>query len=220
MSARSRSTSMHSGRACEDSACSVRRRSCDTSRSSSNRCRRQIPMKEIAFLKTMVQKVHARSVLEIGTFDGTSALAMAECLPDDGKLITCEINAGLAALARKRASRHPHGHKIDVRTGPALEILPQLGGPFDLIFIDADTCNYAHYYHHAMMLLSPTGVLLMDNMQASEMVLPTPTRDVSGAVIQKLAHELASDTQVDAVLTPVRDGVMVVMPRPRPNQSS
>jgi caffeoyl-CoA O-methyltransferase len=177
-------------------------------------------MKEIAFLKMMVQKVHARSVLEIGTFDGTSALAMAECLPEDGKLITCEINAGLAELARKRASRHPHGHKIDVRTGPALEILPQLGGPFDLIFIDADTCNYDHYYHHAMMLLSPTGVLLMDNMQASEMVLPTSARDVSGAVIQKLAHELASDAQVDAVLTPVRDGVMVVVPRRQPNQSS
>ena len=177
-------------------------------------------MKEIAFLKMMVQKVHARSILEIGTFDGTSALAMAECLPEDGNLITCEINAGLAELARKRASRHSHGHKIDVRTGPALEILPQLGGPFDLIFIDADTGNYAHYYHHAMKLLSATGVLLMDNMQASEMVLPTPAQDVSGAVIQKLAHELASDPQVDAVLTHVRDGVMVVMPRRRPQQSS
>ena len=177
-------------------------------------------MKEIAFLKMMVQKVHARSVLEIGTFDGTSALAMAECLPEDGKLITCEINAGLAELARKRASRHPHGHKIDVRTGPALEILPQLGGPFDLIFIDADTCNYAHYYHHAMMLLSPTGVLLMDNMQASDMVLPTPTQDVAGAVIQKLAHELAFDAQVDSQLIPVRDGVMVVTPRRQPHRSS
>ena len=62
-------------------------------------------MKEIAFLKMMVQQVRAQSVLEIGTFDGTSALAMAECLPEDGKLITCEINAGLAALARKRATR-------------------------------------------------------------------------------------------------------------------
>ena len=177
-------------------------------------------MKEIAFLKMMVQQVRAQSVLEIGTFDGTSALAMAECLPDDGNLITCEINTGLAALARKRASRHPHGHKVDVRTGPALEILPQLGGPFDLIFIDADTRNYAHYYHHAMMLLSPTGVLLMDNMQASDMVLPTPTQDVAGAVIQKLAHELACDAQVDAQLIPVRDGVMVVTPRRRINQFS
>ena len=177
-------------------------------------------MKEIAFLKMMVQQVRAQSVLEIGTFDGTSALAMAECLPEDGKLITCEINAGLAALARKRASRHPHGHKVDVRTGPALEILPQLGGPFDLIFIDADTRNYAHYYHHAMMLLSATGVLLMDNMQASDMVLPTPTQDVAGAVIQKLAHELACDAQVDAQLIPVRDGVMVVTPRRRINQFS
>jgi predicted O-methyltransferase YrrM len=97
-----------------------------------------------------------------------------------------------------------------------LATLPQLPGPFDLIFIDADTSNYDHYYHHAMKLLSATGVLLMDNMQASEMRLPTPAQDVSGAVIQKLAHELASDPQVDAVLTHVRDGVMVVMPRRRP----
>jgi caffeoyl-CoA O-methyltransferase len=171
-------------------------------------------MKEVAFLKGMVQKVGARNILEIGAFDGTSALAMAECLPEDGKLITCEINAGLAGLARKRAGRHPHGHKVDVRVGPALETLPLLAGPFDLIFIDADTRNYVQYYRHAMTLLSPTGVLLIDNMQAIEMLLSGPVADPSAAAIQELASELAADSKLDAVLTHVRDGVMVITPRP------
>ncbi|HEY3197067.1 MAG TPA: class I SAM-dependent methyltransferase [Nitrospirales bacterium] len=170
-------------------------------------------MKEVAFLKGMVQKVHARNILEIGAFDGTSALAMAECLPEDGKLITCEINAGLAGLTQKRAGRHPHGHKVDVRVGPALETLPQLAGPFDLIFIDADTRNYVQYYRHAMTLLSPTGVLLIDNMQASELVLTAPVGDASAAAIQELARELASDSQLDAELAHVRDGVMVITRR-------
>ena len=170
-------------------------------------------MKEVAFLKGMVQKIHARNILEIGAFDGTSALAMAECLPEDGKVITCEINAGLAGLARKRASRHPHGHKVDVRVGPALETLPQLAGPFDLIFIDADTRNYVQYYRHAMTLLSPTGVLLIDNMQASDLVFTAPVRDASAAAIQELARELASDAYLDAELAHVRDGVMVITRR-------
>jgi caffeoyl-CoA O-methyltransferase len=170
-------------------------------------------MKEAAFLKMMVQKVKARRVLEIGTFDGTSALAMAECLPDNGELITCEINAGVAGVARRRARRHPHGHKVDVRIGPGLETLQQLAGPFDLIFIDADTRNYVHYYHHAKALLSPTGVLLIDNMRASAMVLTVPVADVSAAAIQELAREVASDASLDAVLMPVRDGVMVITQR-------
>src|SRR5438128_11554717 len=114
-------------------------------------------MKEPTFLKAMVQKAQARRVLEIGTFDGTSALAMAEMLPDDGTVITCEINPGLASLARKRFSRSPHGRKIEVLVGPALETLRNLTGQFDLIFIDADTENYVRYYQRALLLLGPTG---------------------------------------------------------------
>ena len=120
-------------------------------------------MKDPTFLKTMVKRVGARRVLEIGTFDGTSAIAMAETLPDDGTLITCEINPGFVALARKRLSRSPHGHKIDVRVGPALETLPSLAGWFDLIFVDADTKNYVQYYRRGLELLAPAGALLLDN---------------------------------------------------------
>ncbi len=179
-------------------------------------------MKEVIFLKRMVQQVNARRILELGTFDGTSALAMAECLPDDGELITCEINSGLAGLARKRAGRHPHGHKVDIRTGPALETLRHLAGPFDLIFIDADTKNYVHYFHLAMELLGPSGVLLIDNMRASELVLSGGGHESneSAVAIFELARELASDSRLDAQLAPVRDGVMVITPKAQAKRSS
>lgn len=167
-------------------------------------------MKEPGFLKMMAQKFHAKRVLEIGTFDGTSALALAEAIPDDGTVITCEINPGLATLARKRINRSPHGRKVDVRDGPALTTLPGLTGPFDLIFIDADTANYVHYYHHAMALLAPAGVILMDNMRGATLGEVDPAGDPSIAAVQELGRTLASDSRVTAELMSVRDGVMVI----------
>jgi caffeoyl-CoA O-methyltransferase len=167
-------------------------------------------MKEPGFLKLMAQKFHAKRVLEIGTFDGTSALALAEAIPDDGTVITCEINPGLATLARKRINRSPHGRKVDVRDGPALKTLPGLTGPFDLIFIDADTANYVHYYHHAMARLAPAGVILMDNMRGATLGDVDPAGDPSIAAVQELRRTLASDSRVTAELMSVRDGVMVI----------
>jgi len=167
-------------------------------------------MKEPAFLKTMVQKVKARQVLELGAFDGTSALAMAEMLPEGGTVVTCEINPGLATLARKRFGRSPHGKKIDVRVGPALETLPGLAGPFDLIFVDADTANYVHYYLHAMRLLAPAGIILMDNMRGATLGDVKSHGDSSIAAVQELGRLIASDARVSAELVSVRDGVMVI----------
>jgi caffeoyl-CoA O-methyltransferase len=170
-------------------------------------------MKEPGFLKLMVQKFHVRRVLEIGTFDGTSALALAEAIPDDGTVITCEINRGLATLARKRLGRSLQGKKVEVREGPALETLPGLTGLFDLIFIDADTANYMHYYHHAMALLAPAGVILMDNMRGATLGNVDPQGDPSIAAVQELSRMLSSDARVTAELVSVRDGVMVITPK-------
>jgi caffeoyl-CoA O-methyltransferase len=170
-------------------------------------------VKEPTFLKAMVQKARARRVLEIGTFDGTSALAMAEMLPDDGTILTCEINAGLATLARKRFDRSRHGRKIEVLVGPALETLPGVAGPFDLIFVDADTANYVHYYQHAMRLLAPAGIILMDNMRGAALGDVDPHGDRSIAAVQELGHALAADGRVRAELVSVRDGVMVITPK-------
>src|SRR5436309_15109486 len=124
-------------------------------------------MKEPAFLKTMVQKVKARQVLEIGAFDGTSALAMAEMLPDGGTVVTCEINPGLATLARKRFGRSLHGKKIDVRVGPALETLRTLAGPFDVIRSEERSAGYEHYYRQAMRLLATAGIILRDDVHGA-----------------------------------------------------
>lgn len=167
-------------------------------------------MKDPSFLKTMVQKVRARRVLEIGTSDGASALAMAEMLPEDGMVLTCEINAGLAALARKRLGRSPHGRKVEVLVGPALETLFAVTGPFDLIFVDADTRNYVHYYRRALELLAPTGVLLMDNTQGLAVGGGVQTQDPAVAAIRELARLVHSDTRVNAQLVGARDGVLVV----------
>ena len=171
-------------------------------------------MKEIAFLKMMVQQVRAQSVLEIGTFDGTSAIAMAETLPDDGTLITCEINPGFVALARKRLSRSPHGHKIDVRVGPALETLPSLAGWFDLIFVDADTKNYVQYYRRGLELLAPAGALLLDNTRGMTLGAVDPAADPAIAAIQELRQLVTADRTITADLVPVRDGVLVVTKHP------
>jgi len=167
-------------------------------------------MKDPSFLKTMVQKVRARRVLEIGTSDGSSALAMAEMLPEDGTVLTCEINTGLAALARKRLGRSPHGTKIEVLVGPATETLGTLTGPFDLIFVDADTRNYVHYYHRSLELLSPSGTLLMDNTQGIALGPVDASLDPAIVAIQELARLIRSDNRINSELMAVRDGVLVI----------
>lgn len=169
---------------------------------------------EGALLKMMVRLVGAARVLEIGMFTGYSALCFAEALPAAGRIITCEIDEKPAALARKYFSRSQHGGKIEVRMGPALETLRDLTGPFDLIFIDADKVNYVKYYRRALELVSASGVILIDNVLWSGDVLKQPPPDQSTAVIQELNRMVSTDPSVDAVLVTVRDGVLVVKPKP------
>lgn len=104
---------------------------------------------EGAFLHMMTRVVQARRVLEIGMFTGYSALCFAEALADDGRVVTCEIDQEAAAVARRYFAQSPHGQKIEVRMGPALETMAALDGPCDLIFIDADKVNYVNYYRRA-----------------------------------------------------------------------
>ncbi len=165
---------------------------------------------EGAFLKMMTLLVEAKQVLEIGMFTGYSALCFAETLPEDGLVITCEIDPESAALARKYFAKSPHGRKIDIRMGPALETLRTLAGPFDVIFIDADKVNYVHYYRRALELVSSRGVILIDNVLWDGDVLLHPPPDATTAAIQELNRLVASDPRVTAVLVTIRDGVMVV----------
>ncbi len=167
---------------------------------------------EGAFLKIMAHLVRARRVLEIGTFTGYSALCLAEALPEEGRVLTCEIDPDAAAIAKKYFAESPHGNKIELRMGPALETLRSLTGPFDLIFIDADKANYLTYYRRALELVAETGVILIDNVLWSGDVLLQPPPDRSTAVIQELNRIIAADPGVVAVLVTIRDGVFVVRP--------
>ena len=167
---------------------------------------------EGAFLKMMVQLVQAKQVLEIGMFTGYSALSMAEALPAEGAVLACEINSGSATVARTYFARSPHGQKITIRMGPALETMATLQGPFDLIFIDADKVNYINYYRRALELLSPAGVILIDNVLWSGDVLIQPPPDDSTAMIQELNRIVTEDPRVTSVLLTLRDGVLVIRP--------
>jgi caffeoyl-CoA O-methyltransferase len=165
---------------------------------------------EGAFLKMMAQLVQAKRVLEIGMFTGYSALCFAEALPADGTVLTCEIDQESAALARQYFARSPIGKKIEVHMGPALDTMRHLKGPFDLIFIDADKINYVNYYRRALDLVSPRGLILIDNVLWDGDVLKQPAPDENTAAIQELNRTVSSDPRVSAVLVTIRDGVLVV----------
>lgn len=173
---------------------------------------------EGAFLKMMAQIVGAKQILEIGTFTGYSALSFAEVLPSDGQIITCDIDPDSTAMAQRFWNQSKEGDKIVLKLGPALDTMAELQGPFDLIFIDADKVNYVNYYRRGLELLSPTGVMLIDNVLWNGDVIIHPAPDESTAAIQELNRTVAADQNVTAVLVTIRDGVLVI--RKRQNSQS
>ncbi len=165
---------------------------------------------EGAFLKMVTQLVRARHVLEIGMFTGYSALCFAESLPDDGTVTTCEIDGAPAAVARQYFAMSPHGRKITVHMGPAIETMRSLERRYDVIFIDADKQNYVNYYRRAKELMSPEGVIVIDNVLWDGDVLLQPPPDNRTAAIQEVNRIVASDPDVSAVLVTIRDGVLLI----------
>ncbi len=171
---------------------------------------------EGAFLKVMALSVGARRVLEIGTFTGYSALCMAECLPDDGMVITCDIDPESTAMAKRYWAQSAHGTKIHLRLGPALETMATLTGTFDLIFIDADKANYVNYFRQALELISDQGVILIDNVLWNGDVLTHPAPDTNTAAIQELNRVVHAEPRVSAVLLTIRDGIFLIKPQSFP----
>jgi caffeoyl-CoA O-methyltransferase len=165
---------------------------------------------EGAFLKLVTQMVKASHVLEIGMFTGYSTLCFAESLCTGGTVTTCEIDETSVALARRYFAMSPHGHKITIRMGPAIETMRSLDHRYDVIFIDADKQNYVNYYRRAKELLSPDGVILIDNVLWDGDVLLQPPPDERTAAIQELNRIVRSDADVSAVLLTIRDGLFLV----------
>lgn len=164
---------------------------------------------EAAVLKLLLRIGNARRAIEIGTFTGYSALSMAEALPADGRVVTCDINPETTRIAREFFARSPHGNKIEPRLGPALATLAQLRGEaFDFAFIDADKENYIGYYEAILPLLPAGGIVVADNVLWSGRVL-APQKESDRALVAFNRH-IHADTRVEAAMLTVRDGLFVI----------
>jgi caffeoyl-CoA O-methyltransferase len=166
---------------------------------------------EGALLRLLVRLTGGKRVLEIGMFTGYSALAMAEALPEDGQLITCDVNPETTEIARRYFAESAHGHKIEIKLGPARQTLKALKGPFDLCFIDADKESYGDYYDLAVDLVRQGGLIVLDNMLRGGRVLRP--RDQDARTVAALNDRIQKDTRVENVLLPIRDGVMLAYRR-------
>ena len=171
----------------------------------------QVGKVEGTFLKLLVKLSGAKQILEIGMFTGYSALMMAEGLPDDGHLVTCDVNPEVEKIARAFFAKSPHGRKIEVRMGPALDTIQTLKGPLDLVFIDADKENYPQYYDAVLPLLKPGGLLVADNvLWSGKVVAEAKSQDAETRALVTFSDKVQADARVENVLLTVRDGMMLV----------
>lgn len=155
--------------------------------------------------------VRPHSILEIGTYTGYSALCLCEGLAENGTLITLDTNEELEDFTRDAFARSDYNDRIDFRIGTALDILPTLPGPFDLVFIDADKVNYSRYYDLILDKLNPSGIIMADNVLWSGKVVDSAAAKSDRDTLALLAFnkKIRDDSRVKCLLLPVRDGIMV-----------
>ncbi len=151
-----------------------------------------------------------RRILEIGTFTGYSALALAGGLTEDGQLHTLDINPDDAAIARNNFNRLPQGKKIILHLGNALEIIPALTETWDLVFLDADKTGYIDYYELVIPRLKAGGVILADNVLFHGEVLAEPLKGKNAKAIHAFNQHVLADDRTEQVLLTVRDGLMLI----------
>ena len=155
-------------------------------------------------LEFLVWVARPQRVLEIGTFSGHSALAMAAALPEGGRIDACELDPSRAAFAQRYFDLSPHRSKISLHVGPALETIEQLEGAFDFVFIDADKEGYVDYYDAVLPRLAERGLIVADNTLAGGSVI-----DESPPIVAFNEHVAADPRSVQVVLS-VRDGMTLI----------
>lgn len=157
------------------------------------------------FLKMLAHLLQAKRILEIGTFSGYSALSMAEALPDDGRLFTCDNDPAAIAMARKYFERSEHGKKITLLEGDALQSIETVDGPLDMVFIDADKINYLNYFNRTLPKVRSNGLIVVDNVLWSGRVLDP--KDETDHAINEFNRAVHRDERVEGVMLTLRDGV-------------
>lgn len=164
-------------------------------------------------LELIVKMFRPKSILEIGTFTGYSALCMAAGLDDGATIDTCEVDDELEPLAQSFFDRSPHGKKIRLHIGSALEIAPELGKQFDLVFIDGDKREYPAYYNMLMDkgLVHSGSVMLADNiLWYGKVVQPVAHNDHHTRALIEFNRMVVEDDRVESVILPLRDGINII----------
>jgi caffeoyl-CoA O-methyltransferase len=172
----------------------------------------QISSEQGQFMALLIHLMSARKTLEIGVFTGYSSLALALALPDDGRIIACDISEEWTSIARRYWREAGVERKIDLRLGPALKTLDDLiaqgqGGRFDFAFIDADKENYANYYERALVLVRSGGLIAVDNVLWQGQVIDASVNDADTRAIRAFNESLHHDERVWLSMLPIRDGL-------------
>ncbi len=161
----------------------------------------------LAMLSKLAQP---KIIVEVGTFTGYSALCLAEGMTKNGVLHTIDINEELYDFQREFFNQSPYGHQIKQHLGDAIEILPKISGPYDLVFLDADKVQYEAYLALVINKIRAGGLLIIDNVLWDYKVLkPTAEKDLETAAIKRFNQLIQQEESLENVLLPIRDGLMV-----------
>lgn len=172
----------------------------------------QISPEQGQFMALLVALLNARRTLEIGVFTGYSSLAVALALPEDGRIVACDVSDEYTSIARRYWREAEVERKIDLRLRPAIQTLDDLialgqGGGFDFAFIDADKANYANYYERCLTLIRPGGLIAVDNVLWSGKVTDPSVDDEDTRAIRAFNLKLKNDDRIWLSMLPIRDGV-------------
>ncbi len=175
----------------------------------------QIAPEQGQFMTLLMQLLGVRKAIEVGTFTGYSALAIAMGLPEDGRLIACDISDEWTTIGKRYWQLAGQSDKIDLRLAPAIETLDGLlnngqAGEFDFAFIDADKQNYLNYYERCLQLLRPGGLIMVDNVLWDGSVADPENQKPDTCAIREFNSFIKSDVRIDISMIPVGDGLTLI----------
>ncbi len=175
----------------------------------------QIAGDQAALITILVRAIGAGRALEIGTFLGYGALAIARGLPAEGELICCELEREYADRARAHLEAAAVADRVEFRIGPAAESLAAIDrdGEFDFAFVDADKVQYPEYFEHCLRLIRPGGLIMLDNVFMAGRILERPYADEVTRIVAELNDRLAGDDRVEVAMLAIADGVTLALKR-------
>ena len=173
----------------------------------------QIGPDQAALMQVLVRILGAKRCIEIGTFTGYSALAVALALPASGKIICCDVSEEWTSIGQRYWKKAGVARKIDLQLGPALETLKTLKGSFDFAFIDADKPNYWNYYQRCLQLIHKGGLIAVDNTLWGGSVIDPEKQSESTQALREFNERVAKDRRVEIALVPIGDGLTLAVKR-------